>query len=436
MYYYLTHVGENGVRCLKSKLMLQKYCISCLVLIASALTSEALWSERLNAAPLVGNGEFEFYFIAPEKKVEAEGHISRIAELEAERVRIKADLKRAQEEFAAAESRAPRKKTTRLEWSPVEGSASYTVKIFNAEKKLLETKQVEESSITVELDPGEYFFQVAAATKFKTGSYSRISAFRATKPKPSEEHIAAEENLAVLKEKLVIAEKLRADHQSVLRADAISTAKAATPIVDLQAPEGASHFVALDLKGDSLRYSLVHLLPGRTGAMDRAAGVNGGATPSESHFWWGAGFVAGVQDSRLDFFRVSLGAEAFVRYDKPFYRYFYPQLKVTLAYSPSKSNVYDAMLFANLYPGVYYPIKIGKGFSVLVSISTGPNIFLVLSSAASGSVLQWGVMPGTELHYALSDRTSLYAGAGINFTFDPQGVLKFVPISFGITSHF
>ncbi len=407
-----------------------------MVLAASAALVAPLNAERLNAAPLAGSGEFEFYFIAPEKKVEAEGHITRIAELEAERVRLKADLKRAQDDLAAADARTPGKKSTRLEWSQVEGATGYSVKIFDAAKKLIETRQIEVNNIMVELEPGEYFFQVAAVTKFKVGGYSRLSAFRATKPKPTEDHIAAEENLALLKEKLIIAEKLRADHQNVLKADAVSTARSGAAIADMQVPAGASHFVALDLKADALRYSLVHLLPGRSAVSERGVVAANNSPPAESHFWWGAGLVAGIQDTKLDFFRVSLGAEGLVRYDKPFFRYIYPQLKLTMAYSPSKTDVYDAMLFANLYPGVYYPVSIGKGFSLFVSLSTGPNIFVVLSSAASASVLQWGVMPGTELHYALSDRTSLYAGAAINFTFDPQGILKFVPVHFGITRRF
>lgn len=394
-----------------------------------------LYAERLNAAPLTGAGDFEFYFISPEKKVEADAHVRRVAELGAERDRLKDDIKRAEAELAALDARAPKKKPTRLEWSPVESAAAYSVKVFDGSKKLIDTRQIEENFVMLDLEPGEYFFQVAAVTKFKTGTYSRLSPFRATRPKPSEERLEAEENLALLKEKLVIADKLRADHQAVLRADAVSTAAAQSASADLTPPAGAAYFVAVEKKGDQQRYSLVHAIPGRS-AMAAIESRSGNAPATEGSFWWGADLVAGIQDTNLDFFRVSLGAAGFVRYDKPFFRYFYPQLKLTAAYSPSKSNVYDAMVVTSLYPGVYYPITLGKGFSIFVSLSTGPNVFFVLSSAASASVLQWGVMPATELHYALSDRTSLYTGAGINFTFDPQGVLKFVPIYFGLTRRF
>ncbi len=436
MFYYLTHVGVYGVRYCRLKVMSsEKLCRFCLT-IAFVSLGNSLYAEKLNAAPLSGAGEYEFYFISAEKKVEADAHVRRIAELNAERERLKEDITRAEKDFAALDARAPKKKPTRLEWSPVEGAAAYSVKVFDAEKKQIETRQVDENFVSLDLTPGEYFFQVAAVTKFKTGTYSRLSPFRATRPKASEEQIEAEENLALLKEKLVIADKLRADHQAVLKSDALGSATATTATADLTAPAAAAFFVAVEKKSEPQRYSLVHAIPGRSTAITAESRSAGGASQSESSFWWGAELVAGIQDTNLDFFRVSLGASGFVRYDKPYFRYFYPQLKLTSAYSPSKTNVYDAMIFANLYPGVYYPIALGKGFSIFVSLSTGPNLFVVLSSAASGSVLQWGVMPATELHYALSDRTSLYTGAGINFTFDPQGVLKFVPIYFGLTRRF
>jgi len=403
---------------------------------AITMLGGSLYAERLNAAPLAGAGDYEFYFISAEKKVEAEAHVRRIAELNVERERLKEDITLAEKELAALDARAPKKKATRLEWSAVEGATAYSVKVFDSEKKQIETRQVDDNFISLDLTPGEYFFQVAVVTKFKTGTYSRLSLFRATKPKPTEERVEAEENLALLKEKLVIADKLRADHQAVLKADAVSTAGAASATADLTPPSAAAFFVAVEKKGEPQRYSLVHAIPGRSTAITAESRSAGSGSQSESAFWWGAELVAGIQDTNLDFFRVSLGASGFVRYDKPYFRYFYPQLKLTTAYSPSKTNVYDAMIFANLYPGVYYPIALGKGFSIFVSLSTGPNLFVVLSSAASGSVLQWGVMPATELHYALSDRASLYTGAGINFTFDPQGVLKFVPIYFGLTRRF
>ncbi|WP_041948465.1 fibronectin type III domain-containing protein [Turneriella parva] len=431
----MTHLAAYGVRyCTPMRAAHSIQIFGFLFLLALPALGD-IYAERLNAAPLTGGGEFEFYFISPEKKVEADAHVRRIAELGAERDRLRDDIKRAETELAALDARAPKKKQTRLEWSPVEGAAAYSVKVFDASKKLLDTRQIDENYVLLDLDPGEYFFQVAAVTKFKTGTYSRLSPFRATRPKPSEEHLEAEENLALLKEKLVIADKLRADHHAALKADAVSSASAQSAAADLTPPAGAAFYVAVEKKGGEQRYSLIHAIPGRSASVAEAS-RSGNAVSAESSFWWGADLVAGIQDTNLDFFRVSLGAAAFVRYDKPFFRYFYPQLKLTAAYSPSKTNVYDAMVFTNLYPGVYYPITLGKGFSVFVSLSTGPNVFFVLSSAASGSVLQWGVMPATELHYALSDRTSLYTGVGINFTFDPQGVLKFVPIYFGLTRRF
>lgn len=432
----MTLVGAYGVRYCRLKGSLQKYSIAVCAFCAPFLTTGNLRAERLNAAPLTGAGSYEFYFISPEKKVEAEAHVRRITELNAERERLKADIRRAESDLAGLDARAPKKKATRLEWSPVDGAAGYSVKVFDAAKKQIETRQVDENFVLLDLDPGEYFFQVAAVTKFKTGTYSRLSGFRATKPKPSEEHIEAEENLAVLREKLAIAEKLSADHKAVLKADAVATANADNAIADLPVPAEAAYFVALSLKSEPQNYSLVHMIPGRTALQAAHARSGTAGNSAESAFWWGADLVAGIQDTNLDFFRVSLGAAGFVRYDKPFFRYFYPQLKLTTAYSPSKTDAFDAMVFANLYPGVYYPITIGKGFSLFVSLSTGPNVFVVLSSAASGSVLQWGFMPATELHYALSDRTSLYSGIGINFTFDPQGILKFVPIYFGLTRRF
>ncbi|HNA80273.1 MAG TPA: hypothetical protein PKY99_12505, partial [Turneriella sp.] len=153
-------------------------------------------------------------------------------------------------------------------------------------------------------------------------------------------------------------------------------------------------------------------------------------------FLWGAGLLAGIQDTRLDYFRVTLGAEAFLRYDRPFLRFFYPQVKFMSGVSPAKDQVFDSMVHSLLYAGAYYPIEIGRGFRLLGSISTGPNVFFVLSSAASGTAVQWGVMPSVELQYQLWERTSLYVGSGINFTFDPNGILRFVPMSFGITRHF
>ncbi len=95
------------------------------------------------------------------------------------------------------------------------------------------------------------------------------------------------------------------------------------------------------------------------------------------------------------------------------------------------------MVFANLYPGVYFPLKIGQRFTLIGSVATGANIFMVLSSAGSGLVLQWGVMPAVEFQYEVAENLSLYMGGAINFTYDTSGkFLKFIPVSMGITRRF
>jgi hypothetical protein len=45
-------------------------------------------------------------------------------------------------------------------------------------------------------------------------------------------------------------------------------------------------------------------------------------------------------------------------------------------------------------------------------------------------------MPSVELQYQLWERTSIYLASGINFTFDPNGVLRFIPLSLGIIRRF
>jgi hypothetical protein len=125
-----------------------------------------------------------------------------------------------------------------------------------------------------------------------------------------------------------------------------------------------------------------------------------------------------------------------VRHDKPLLRFFYPQLKFMSGVSPGKDQVFDSMLHSLLYAGAYYPIEIGRGFRLLGSVTTGPNVFFVLSPAASGTALQWGVMPSVELQYQLWERTSIYVAAGINFTFDPKGILRFFPLNAGVSRHF
>ena len=171
----------------------------------------------------------------------------------------------------------------------------------------------------------------------------------------------------------------------------MGTANTSNAKADLSVPAEAGAYLAINKKVEPYAMSQVGVVAGRNfkGA-DTAAATAAPRGSDASSYLWGAGLIVGVQDTRLDFFRVALGAEGLLRYEKPFLKFFHPQVKLMATYSGAKTAVYDAMLFANLYPGVYYPIPIGRGFSFLVSLSTGPNMFLILSSAASSSVLQWG----------------------------------------------
>lgn len=405
------------------------------MLLASFGFTLPLFSEKLTAEPLSGPGDFEFYFFAAERRAEAESLAKRITELEDQRSVLTAELGRAEAEAKAADSATSGKRATKLEWSAIDNVTGYSLKLFNAQKKLIDTQSTEDNAITLELEPGEYFFQVAAVTKYKTGAYSHMTRLRVSKGKPSEARLRAEESAEAAREKIRLNEKFHSGHLEMLKSIAAGSEKSGNAQADLRVPDTASYFVAIERRGETLRFSRVLQIAGRPSAQISSNAAARSAEPP-SAFLWGAGLHAGIQDTRLDYLSFSLGFEAFLRHDKPFFRWFYPQLKLLGAYALSNSKAYDGQVQANLYPGVYYPLHIGKGFRLLASLSAGPNLFFVLSSAASSSVLQWGVMPAVELQYALNERTSLYTGAGINFLFDPNGILKFVPFSLGVTRHF
>ncbi len=393
-------------------------------------------AEPLTADPLTGPGDYEFLFFAADKKPEIDGLTARFRELDPELLTLHNELKKADAEIAAFAAKAPAKKTQRLEWSPIEGVTGYSVKLFDAKKNLIETKNTEENSLSLELTQGEYYFQVAAVTKFKTGTYSRMTMVKVTRGKPDASQLAAEERAEGLREKIKIQRSIRGEYLKTLRGLSAGNASATDAKADVTVPQNAALYLAINKKTEPYAMSAVAGLPGRSLKMtaDAAAPPAGSIA---SAFFWGAGLYAGIQDTNLQFFRMNYGLEGFVRYDKAFWGFIRPQLKLQGGYSPSKSNEFDAMWYVNFYPGIYHPFVIGKGFSLLVSLSTGPNLFLLLSSAGSSSILQWGVMPAFEMQYALTEKLSVYLGGGINFTYDPSGkFLKFVPFNAGITRRF
>jgi hypothetical protein len=406
-----------------------------------------LHAEAISAQPLSGPGDYEFLFFSGDKKPEIEALTARFREIDPELQNLHNELKKAEDELASAGAQGTGKRKQRLEWSPIEGVTGYSVKLFDAKKKQIDVKATEENSLTVELDQGDYFFQVAAVTKYKTGTYSRMTAFKIGKGKPGAAQLAAEERAEKLREKIKIQRSIRGEYLKTLRSLAIGDASANDAKADVNVPAGAAVYFAINKKTEPYTMSQVQVLPGRDANKGSApaAAVTQRAADETSAFFWGAGAVVGVQDTRLDFFRMAIGAEGFLRYEKPFLKFFHPQFKTMLTYSGGKTSVYDAMLYANFYPGIYYPITLGKGFRFLVSLSTGANMFLILSSAASSSVLQWGFMPAFELQFALNDKLSIYAGGGLNLTYDPNAGsgffssaswLKFFPFNAGVTRRF
>lgn len=405
-----------------------------------------LHAEAVNAQPLSGPGDYEFLFFSADKKPEIDALTSRFRELDPELQSLHTELKKAEDDLASAGAQSTGKRKQRLEWSPIEAVTGYSIKLFDAKKSQIDVKTTDENSLTVELDQGDYFFQVAAVTKYKTGTYSRMTAFKIGKGKPGAAQLAAEERAEKLREKIKIQRSIRGEYLKTLRSLAVGNASASDAKADVSVPAGAAVYFAINKKSEPYTMSQVQVLPGRD-LKNSAAAVSAAprAADEGSAFFWGAGAVVGVQDTRLDFFRMAIGAEGFLRYEKPFLKFFHPQFKTMLTYSGGKTSVYDAMLYANFYPGVYYPITLGKGFRFLVSLSTGANMFLILSSAASSSVLQWGFMPAFELQFALNDKLSIYAGGGLNLTYDPSAGsgffssaswLKFFPFNAGVTRRF
>ncbi|MFZ5630847.1 MAG: hypothetical protein ACOY5B_17065 [Spirochaetota bacterium] len=402
-----------------------------LIPVFAGLLASPLAAEKLPAGDFSGAGSYEYLFFPAGRQAEAQELARRITELAEEEKRIANELSKAEAEIAAVEDREEKKKPTRIDWSDIESVTGYSVKLYDAEKKLLSTHTTEDNFIVLELVPADYHFQVAAVTKYKTGAYSRMTRLKVSKGKPSDQRLKAEEAAEALREKQRLTKKFREGHAETLRTLATSRETTNAVPADLKVPDTAASYLVAE-QGGTARYSQVMPLPGR----QLTAGSRSASYEPTSNYLWGAGILAGIQDTRLDYFRVTLGAEAFVRYDKPFFRFFYPQLKFMSGVSPGRESAFDAMVHSQLYAGAYYPIEIGRGFRLLGSLTTGPNVFFVLSSAASGTAVQWGVMPSVELQYQLWERTSIYMGAGINFTFDPNGVLRFIPLSVGITRHF
>lgn len=392
-----------------------------------------LFAEKLNAKPLEGQGDYEFLFFSADRHVEIDVYLARIREIDAEAAARADELKGLEAELKKVEGGAGGKRSKTLEWSPIENVAGYSVKIFNSQKELIATHKASDNNITLELDEGSYYFQVAAMTKLKTGTYSHMSGFRVTRGKHSPAALKLEDQIEIIHEKDRLAAKLRADYAAQIRQKAGDSKSSDQPVIDTTPAPELVFFVALEKKSTPQKFSDVNAIPGRENKIT-ASSVS--STGSSGKFIWGAGMLAGIQDTRLDYFRMSFGGEAFLRLDKAYLKFIYPQLKTHVAYSGSKSSVYDAMFYASFYPGMYYPISIGRGFSFVPSVSTGPNLFLVLASAGSSSVLQWGVMPAIEVQFAVTEKISIYLGGGMNFTFDSSGVLKFIPFNLGVTGRF
>lgn len=412
-----------------------------ILFISLAIGGGALYAEKLRAQPLSGTGDFEFLFFASEKKPEIDGLTARFAELGPELQSLQTELKKTEEEIKNFNTKGPAKKNARLEWSPIEGVTGYSIRLFDSAKKPIGAHSAEENFFTIDLEPGDYYFQVAAVTKFKTGTYSRLTLFKVSKGKPGAAQLAAEERAEQIREKIRIQKSVRGEYLKTLRAAALGSANAQNAEADLSVPADAAVYLAVNKGAEPYSMSAVSVIPGRTlqrNATPAAAPV----TPEKNVFYWGVGAFGGPQDTGNDpnnnpYFRWNLGLEGFVRNDRAYFGFLRTQLKLQAAYSPAKTTVFDSMVFANLYPGVYFPLKIGQRFTLIGSVATGANIFMVLSSAGSGLVLQWGVMPAVEFQYEVAENLSLYMGGAINFTYDTSGkFLKFIPVSMGITRRF
>ncbi len=418
-----------------------RFVLSVLLALLPGLFAPALYAESLNAVPLSGDGDYEFLFFSADRKPEIDGLTARFAELGPELQILQSELKKVEDEIGGLNTKAPGKKSARLEWSPIQEVTGYSIKLFDAKKTPIGTHKSEENSFSIELEPGDYYFQVAALTKFKTGTYSRLTQFRVSKGKPGAAQLAAQERAEQLREKIRIQKSVRGEYLKTLRAAALGSGNATDAKADLPAPKNAVVFLAVNKKTEPYSMSSVSVIPGRSVQQSGAANAAPPSTDSNT-FYWGAGGFVGPQDTGSDpnnnpYFRWNFGIEGFVRQDKAYFGFLRPQLKLQAAYSPAKSVVFDSLIFANLYPGLYFPLQIGNSFKLVASLGTGPNMFMLLASSGSGLVLQWGIMPALEIQYALGQNLSLYASGALNLTYDTSGkFLKFVPLSLGVTRRF
>lgn len=405
-----------------------------LLLFVALFSPAGLLAEKLAARPLEGAGDYEFMFFAADRHVEIDVYLARIREIDAEATTRADELKKLEAELKNVEGGGSGKRSKTLEWSPIENVAGYSVKIYNGQKELIGTHKTSENSITLELEEGSYYFQVAATTKLKTGTYSHMSGFRVTRGKHSPAALKLEDQIEIIHEKDRIATRLRADYIAQIKQKAGDTKNSDQPVVDTTPAADMVFFLALEKKSTPPKVSDINPIPGRENKITANTASPAG---NAGKFIWGAGVLAGIQQTNTDFFRMNYGLEGFLRYDKAFLQFLRPQLKLQTEYSPSKSSFFDAMIHTSLYVGIYYPFAITQKFSILPSIGTGVNNFLILASAGSSSVLQWGFMPAVEFQYALMQNLSLYLGGAINMTYDTGGKwLSFIPFNLGVTGRF
>jgi len=407
--------------------------ISALAVSALALYTP-LRAEKLEAKPFDKPSEYDFYLIAPDRRVEVEAYLTRIGELDQTIEGQNKEIQSIDGELKKVSTGSTKRKKT-LEWSVIESATGYSVKVYDANKALLQTQTTQENVIILELDEGSYFFQVAAMTKFKTGTYSHMSPFKVSKGRHSASELKLEDQIEIIREKIKISERLRADYVSAIQKASLGSESAQTPAVEVTTVKEASYFVALDKKATPVKFSNLALIPGRDGKVTQPSDSTSPAATGS--FLWGAGLLAGFQETNTDFFRMNFGIEAFLRYDKTFLKFLRPQLKLQSEYSPSKSTIFDSMMHTSLNLGIYYPFAITPKFSMVPSIGTGVNHFLVFATVGSSSVLQWGFMPALEFQYAMMQNLSIYLGAAVNLTYDTSGkFLTFVPFNVGLTRRF
>lgn len=395
-------------------------------------------ADKLDAKPFEKSSDYEFYLFAPDRRVEVETYLVRIGELDQTIEAQNKEVTGIENELKQASSGATKRKKT-LQWSAIEKVTGYSVKLYNANKELIATHAPTDSTITLELDEGSYYFQVAAVTKFKTGTFSQMSQFRVSKGRHSASELKLEDQIEIIRERIKISERLRADYIVAIQKLAVSNTNSAVPVAEVTASKDASYFVALDKKAAPQKFSSLGLIPGRDGKVTNEASLGG---TTSGTFLWGAGLVGGIQDTagssaNQTYFRTNFGVEGFLRYDRVFLKFLRPQLKLQSEYSPSRTAIFDSMLHTSLYLGMYYPLKMTEKFMLVGSLGTGINNFLVFATAGSSSIIQWGFMPAVEFQYALYQNLGIYMGVALNLTYDPSGAwLKFVPINLGVTRRF